>query len=283
MASSRLVGMVPRRSVLTLARHPRVVGLARPASRVAFPSVMAVRRSSGTPASLAPPRGVHHVEGFTKRHVGPQPEEVAEMLKAIGETDLDSFISKVVPDNIEIKKKIEVGDGVTETELLAYLKEMMGSNKLLRSHIGMGYYNTVVPTVILRNVLESPAWYTPYTPYQPEISQGRLESLLNFQTGVADLTGMETANASLLDEATAAAEAMSMAFAIGRQKRKSFWVTNAAHPQTVALLRTRAQGFGIKVELMSDEAMLKALEDKAASKDLAGVMLQYPDTTGSVR
>lgn len=237
--------------------------------------------SATTIAAASAGPGVSHVESFVKRHVGPTPSDIEEMLEVCGAKSMDEFINEVVPHNIKLKNPLQLGDGMTEVELLVYLKNMVSKNKMLRSHIGMGYYNTHLPHVILRNVLESPAWYTPYTPYQPEISQGRLESLLNFQTGVSELTGMEVSNASLLDEATAAAEAMSMSFAIGRQKKFMFWVSKTTNPQTIAVMRTRAKGFGITLELLTAEEMVARVASGDA-QGLAGALVQYPDTTGVV-
>eukprot|EP00878_Enallax_costatus_P002717 GHUV01002906.1.p1 GENE.GHUV01002906.1~~GHUV01002906.1.p1 ORF type:complete len:1040 (+),score=283.63 GHUV01002906.1:423-3122(+) len=166
-------------------------------------------------------------------------------------------------------------EGMNESEFLEYFKDMANKNQVFKSFIGMGYYNTHVPAVILRNVLENPGWYTQYTPYQAEIAQGRLESLLNFQTMVCDLTGMQISNASLLDEATAAAEAMTMCSAIARGKKPRFLVSSKCHPQTIAVCQTRAEGLGLKAEVVD--------EDKFEyGKDVCGVLVQYPDTTGSI-
>eukprot|EP00299_Pterocystis_sp_00344_P019434 c9643_g1_i1.p1 GENE.c9643_g1_i1~~c9643_g1_i1.p1 ORF type:complete len:1026 (-),score=253.97 c9643_g1_i1:80-2812(-) len=166
---------------------------------------------------------------------------------------------------------------MTEQQFLEYAKSVASQNKVLRSHIGMGYYNTVTPNVILRNILESPAWYTPYTPYQAEISQGRLQSLLNFQTGVCELTGMDVANASLLDEATAGAEAMNMCFNLSQKNKKTFLVSNRCHPQTISVVSTRASFIGVDVVVVDNEQMMT--HDLT---NVCGVMVQYPDTLGAV-
>ena len=173
-------------------------------------------------------------DDFVGRHVGPNQHEIQQMLRDIGESSLDSFIDKVVPPAIRTHRPLQIGTGKTESKLLTELRAIAAKNKVRRSLIGMGYNETITPSVILRNILENPGWYTQYTPYQSEISQGRLEALLNFQTMIIDLTGLEIANASLLDEATAAAEAMNMIYAIkGASKQGVFFVSQECHPQTL--------------------------------------------------
>ena len=161
---------------------------------------------------------------FVHRHIGPSPADVTQMLETVGVSSIDELIEQTIPNAIRQRVPLDLGPPLSETEVLQKLREMAASNKILTSLIGQGYYGTILPPVIQRNILENPAWYTPYTPYQPEISQGRLEALLNFQTMIADLTGLEIANASLLDEATAAAEAVAVARRVARSKATAFFV-----------------------------------------------------------
>src|SRR5882724_5451103 len=182
-------------------------------------------------------------ERFADRHIGPSPEDIQEMLGVVGFPVLDAMIDAAIPSQIRLKKPLSLPAARSEQELLAELKAIMSKNKVYRSYIGMGYYDCITPPVIQRNILENPGWYTQYTPYQSEISQGRLEALLNFQTMVADLTGLEVANASLLDEATAAAEAMTMSHGV-KPDRNVFFVSAACHPQTIDVIRTRATALG---------------------------------------
>ncbi|GAB4823399.1 hypothetical protein N2152v2_010445, partial [Parachlorella kessleri] len=215
---------------------------------------------------------------FEPRHNSLTPAEIDTMVKACGFASLDDMIAATVPKAIVRKDGMDLGvyhEGMTESQFLKMFREMAEQNKVAKSYIGMGYYNTHVPPVILRNLLENPGWYTQYTPYQAEISQGRLESLLNFQTMVCDLTGMQMANASLLDEATAAAEAMTMCSAVARGKKPRFLVSAKCHPQTIAVCRSRADGLGLTVEV-GDEASFEL------GKDVCGVLLQYPATDGSI-
>src|SRR5690554_3750079 len=184
---------------------------------------------------------------FQGRHIGPTQDEQARMLQAIGAPSLASLIHDIVPASILDETPLDVPGPFSESAALARVKNIAQRNEIFRNYIGQGYYGTHVPNVILRNILENPAWYTAYTPYQPEISQGRLEALLNFQTMVADLTGLDIANASLLDEATAAAEAMGMAQRISRAKVAAFFVDENCHPQTIAVMRTRALPLGIEI------------------------------------
>lgn len=210
-----------------------------------------------------------------RRHIGPSPHEMADMLKVIGYTTLDQLIDDTVPAAIRQDEPLDWGPAMTERDLLFHMRKVAAKNKLLTSLIGQGYYGTTTPPVILRNILENPAWYTAYTPYQPEISQGRLEALLNFQTMVSDLTGLEIANASLLDEATAAAEAMTMAKRGAKSKSDVFFVDENCHPQNIAVIRTRAKPLGIEV-IVGAPATLKADE-------VFGAIFQYPGTYGYVR
>ncbi len=208
------------------------------------------------------------------RHIGPSKTEIDDMCKAIGVKNLDELINQTVPHNIRQKEQLNFGKPKSERELLRYMKDVASKNKVMTTMIGQGYHDTTTPPAILRNVLENPAWYTAYTPYQPEISQGRLEALLNYQTMVCDLTGLEVANASLLDEATAAAEAMTMAERVSKSKQKSFFVDENCHPQNIAVMKTRAEPLGINI-IVGDPDTLKADEYYAA-------IFQYPGTFGNL-
>jgi glycine dehydrogenase len=214
---------------------------------------------------------------FAPRHNSAQPGEVQDMVKMVGFESVDALIDATVPTAIR-RDPMELGiynQGFTESGIIAKLKDLASKNKVLKSYIGMGYYDTHLPPVIQRNLLENPGWYTQYTPYQAEIAQGRLESLLNFQTVVSDLTGMELSNSSLLDEATAAAEAMTMCSALARGKKTTFLVSDKCFPQTIAVCQTRASGLGLTVKV-SDEASFEY------GDDVCGVMVQYPATDGRV-
>src|SRR2546429_1085826 len=186
------------------------------------------------------------IDSFARRHIGPSEEEVRSMLSELGYEDLDSLIDATVPKNIRSDRQLNLPAAKSETDALAELRTIANKNKLVRSFIGAGYYDCVTPPVIQRNILENPGWYTAYTPYQAEIAQGRLEALLNFQQMVMDLTALDIANASLLDEATAAAEAMSLCHA-AVPDRKVFFVADNCHPQTIAVIQTRAKPLGIEV------------------------------------
>jgi glycine dehydrogenase len=213
---------------------------------------------------------------FVRRHIGPSPRDVAAMLETVGAKSLDALMNETLPAPIRQKAPLDLGPALSETEALAHMKALASQNWLFTSLIGQGYAGTILPAVIQRNILENPAWYTAYTPYQPEISQGRLEALFNFQTMIADLTGLDVANASLLDEATAAAEAMTLAERTSQAKTKSFFVDSEAHPQTLAVLRTRAEPLGINLVVGDPLTDL-------ASVEVFGGLLQYPGTTGAVR
>ena len=213
---------------------------------------------------------------FARRHIGPAPRDVAAMLQTLGSTSLSALMAETLPASIRQQAPLDLGQPLSETEALAHMRELALRNQVFTSLIGQGYSGTILPAVIQRNILESPAWYTAYTPYQPEISQGRLEALFNFQTMIADLTGLDVANASLLDEATAAAEAMALAERAAQSKSKSFFVDADVHPQTLAVLRTRAEPLGWNL-IVGDP--LTALD----GADVFGGLLQYPDTSGAVR
>ena len=219
-------------------------------------------------------RELEHSTAFVDRHIGPNDAEIAQMLRTVGHDSLEALTDAIVPGSIKSPAPLALPESLTEVEALAKIRAIASKNKVLRSFIGQGYYGTHTPNVILRNILENPAWYTAYTPYQAEISQGRMEALINFQTLVADLTGMEIANASLLDEATAAAEAMTLAKRSAKSKSKLFFVHDAVHPQTLELLRTRAEPMGIELQVGTPA--------EAMTADVFGVLLQYPDTTGHI-
>ena len=209
-----------------------------------------------------------------RRHIGPSPAEMDEMLAAVGAASLDALIDETVPKAIRQSKPLSWAP-LAEHELLARLTEVGAKNRVMTSLIGQGYYGTVTPPAIQRNILENPAWYTAYTPYQPEIAQGRLEALLNYQTMVCDLTGLDVANASLLDEATAAAEAMAMAERVAKSKAKAFFVDRDCHPQTIAVIETRAEPIGIEVIVDGT--------DKLDAEKVFGAIFQYPGSYGHVR
>ncbi|MFG0326404.1 MAG: aminomethyl-transferring glycine dehydrogenase [Phycisphaerales bacterium JB037] len=213
---------------------------------------------------------------FEPRHTGPSDQELLDMLGAIGASSMDDLIRNTVPASILLTRDLDLPRAMGEHEALATLRTIASKNKVFRSCLGMGYAGTLTPTVILRNILENPGWYTQYTPYQAEISQGRLEALLNFQTMVSDLTGLPVSNASLLDEGTAAAEAMAMCHAID-DKRPAFFVSADCHPQTIAVVRTRGASMGVEIEVGDEFAA------DLASKKYAGVLVQYPTTDGRIR
>lgn len=209
-----------------------------------------------------------------RRHIGPTPAEMAEMLKVVGAPSLDALIDQTVPQSIRQTQPLD-WPALTEAGLLARMEQVAKKNKVMTSLIGQGYYGTVTPPAIQRNILENPAWYTAYTPYQPEIAQGRLEALLNYQTMVADLTGLPVANASLLDEATAAAEAMAMARRQAKSKADAFFVAHDLHPQTIAVIETRAAPLGIRI--------IKDSIDNLDPTQVFGAIFQYPGTYGHIR
>src|SRR4249920_1567233 len=213
---------------------------------------------------------------FVRRHIGPSPRDVAAMLESVGAKSLGELMGQTLPSSIRQKTPLDLGRALSETEALSHMRGLASQNEVFTSLIGQGYSGTILPAVIQRNILENPAWYTAYTPYQPEISQGRLEALFNFQTMICDLTGLDVANASLLDEATAAAEAMALAERVSQVKTKSFFVDAETHPQTLAVLRTRAEPLGWNLIVGDPFADL----DKA---DVFGALLQYPGTSGAVR
>ncbi|AYO23209.1 glycine dehydrogenase (aminomethyl-transferring) [Vibrio owensii] len=212
---------------------------------------------------------------FVARHNGPNKSDQQKMLEAINAFSLDSLIDETVPAQIRLEQPMSLAEAKSEADMLAAMREFADQNQVKRTFIGQGYYNTFTPNVILRNVMENPGWYTAYTPYQPEISQGRLEALLNYQQMVMDLTGMEIANASLLDEATAAAEAMTLCKRAGKSKSNVFFVADDVHPQTIEVVKTRAKFIGFEV--------LVGSLDSLPEQDVFGALVQYPGTTGEVR
>jgi glycine dehydrogenase len=218
---------------------------------------------------------LHPLDAFPPRHLGPTEANIKEMLGTLGLASLDALINATVPDPIRLRRSLDLPSHQGEQATLEELRKLAIQNKVFRSFIGMGYYDCITPAVILRNVLENPAWYTQYTPYQAEIAQGRLEALLNFQTVVSDLTGLPLANASLLDEATAAGEAMSMCRHIAGQDRNVFLVADDCHPQTIAVLQTRAKPLGITVHVGNP------MTDIQTKDKVFGVLVQYPNTDGA--
>ena len=214
-------------------------------------------------------------DSFSNRHIGPNESEIAQMLGVLGISSLDDLIDKTVPGTIRLKNHLKLPSALSESAALAKLKAIASKNQVYRSFIGMGYYNCITPPVILRNILENPGWYTAYTPYQAEIAQGRLEALLNFQTMVIELTGLEIANSSLLDEGTAAAEAMSMSYGVCKNKADAFFVDRGCHPQTIEVLKTRANPLGI-------ELIIEDFRNFDFSTPIFGALLQYPTTEGTI-
>ena len=212
---------------------------------------------------------------FVDRHLGPRAAEIQQMLATLGYGTMADLIDKTVPAAIRLQHPLKIGASRSEYELLAELKAIACENQTFRSFIGMGYTNCITPPVIQRNILENPGWYTQYTPYQPEIAQGRLEALLNFQTMVCDLTGLEISNASLLDEGTAAAEAMALSYGVAKHKTTTFWVSEACHPQTIAVVKTRALPLGIDI-LVGDHRTFDF------STPIFGALLQYPASDGAI-
>jgi glycine dehydrogenase len=228
-------------------------------------------------ASVQAPSALESADQFAPRHIGPTPAEVSEMLSTLGYDSLDALIDATVPERIRFRSKLSIPAARTEAETLALLRCIAARNKLFRSYIGMGFSDCVTPPVIQRNVIESPAWYTAYTPYQAEIAQGRLEALLNFQTMVGDLTGLPIANASLLDESTAAAEAMGLAHAIaGKAGKEVFLVADDCHPQTISVVQTRAAARGLTVHVLPYDKF-------EFGPQVFGALVQYPATDGAIR
>jgi glycine dehydrogenase len=221
------------------------------------------------------PKTNQKLGNFTQRHIGPNPDDIQQMLDTLGISNLDDLIDKTVPQAIRFQQELKLPPAQSEYAALAKLKQIADKNQVYRSFIGTGYYDCITPAVIQRNILENPGWYTAYTPYQPEIAQGRLEALLNFQTMIIDLTGLEIANASLLDEATAAAEAMSMSYGVCKNKSHNYFVSHECHPQTIDVLQTRAKPLGINI-IIGDHQTFDFTET------IFGAVLQYPATDGTI-
>src|SRR4051812_3111070 len=233
--------------------------LQHPYGMKARTSMTAHRKHSNEPAT-----------NFPRRHIGPSPRDIDAMLETVGAKSLAALMGETLPASIRQQQPLDLGAPLSETEALKHMTELAAQNQVFTSLIGQGYSGTILPPVIQRNILENPAWLTAYTPYQPEISQGRLEALFNFQTMICDLTGLDVANASLLDEGTAAAEAMALAERSSRVKTKVFFVDSHVHPQTIAVLRPRAEPLGWTL-IVGDPA--SDLDDA----DVFGGLLQYPD------
>jgi glycine dehydrogenase len=249
------------------------------ALRVFHHSVGAIKAvATSVEQALSVANRIEFVDGFSRRHIGPSEADIATMLAALGFESLDDLADATVPADIRLDHPLDIPPARGEHEFLQSLKIVAAKNKVFRSCLGMGYVGTVTPPVILRNILENPGWYTQYTPYQAEIAQGRLEALLNFQTMVADLTGLPLAGASLLDEATAAAEAMSMCASIANHQKMAFWASDDCHPQTLGLLQTRAAGLGIELRI----GPWDQIDFAAGNGGLCGVLLQYPSTDGRI-
>ena len=229
-------------------------------------------RSAATDAETAP--CLSHPDQFPRRHIGPSPDEAEQMLELLGYPSLEALTRKAAPSQIRLTRPLQLPPGRSEHEVLAALREIAAQNQVFRSYIGMGYYDCITPAVIQRNLLENPGWLTPYTPYQAEIAQGRLEALLNFQTMVIDLTGMDVANASLLDEATAAAEAMTLCHGL-KEGRNVFFVSAECHPQTIDVVKTRARALGIEV-------VVGAHQTFRFNEQVFGALIQYPNTFGEI-
>ena len=208
------------------------------------------------------------------RHIGPSKSEMRQMLDYIGLGDMDDLLDKTIPAHLRQQDALNFGQSHSERDALNYMHDVANKNEIYTSLIGMGYYGSMTPPSIIRNILENPAWYTAYTPYQPEISQGRLEALLNYQTMICDLTELDIANASLLDEATAAAEAMAMAKRTSKSKANAFFVDENCHPQNIAVMQTRAEPLGIEI-IIGDPAAMQC-------ETIFGAIFQYPGTYGDV-
>ncbi|KAI9222281.1 glycine cleavage system P-protein-domain-containing protein [Blastocladiella britannica] len=264
----------------TMLGAPMVLRRVATTATVSRPLMARLQSTAAAATSLArAPASVSPLDTFERRHNGPTTTgDVQHMLKTIGCLSFEDLVAKAVPQSITRTEPLALGDARTESELLEDLREIADKNALLKNYIGQGYYGTKVPAVIQRNILENPGWYTQYTPYQPEIAQGRLESLLNFQTMITDLTGMAIANASLLDEGTAAAEAMLASWSAVKRARGTYFVDSNVFEQTKAVLQTRAEGVGIKV-VVGDYA---SFDFESIKGDLIGVLVQYPAANGTI-
>ncbi|MFQ5993048.1 MAG: glycine dehydrogenase (aminomethyl-transferring), partial [Nitrospiraceae bacterium] len=232
-------------------------------------------------ATMKPSDLLSSTDSFVSRHIGPTDADIQEMLATLGVPSLDGLIEATIPGDIRVRAPMRLGSQQGEYETLLKLRALAQNNQVFKSFIGMGYHDCITPPVILRNIFENPGWYTQYTPYQAEIAQGRLEALLNFQTMVADLTALPLANASLLDEATAAAEAMAMCLSIARRssggEKRAFFVAEDCHPQTIAVLQTRAHPLGVTLHIGRPE------RGGFKGQGFFGILLQFPTTDGYVR
>ena len=214
---------------------------------------------------------------FIKRHIGPSKKDEKDMLGQLGYQNINELISQTVPEKILFKGELNIGEPNSEYEALRILKGLSRKNQIYSNFIGMGYYGTYTPNVIIRNILENPGWYTSYTPYQPEVAQGRLEMLLNFQQMIIDFTGMDIANASLLDEGTAAAEAMGLSHRLNKKDSDLVFISKDCHPQTIEVVKTRAEPLGLKVLIGDDEEL------NNIKSDIVCGILQYPGTLGDIK
>ena len=215
---------------------------------------------------------------FIRRHIGPSEDDIKEMLKMVGADSLDDLMKKTVPENILLKDELKIGDPTSEHESLKQLKKIGEKNKVYTNYIGMGYSNTYMPNVILRNIYCNPGWYTAYTPYQPEVAQGRLEMLLNYQQMILDFTGMDIANASLLDEATATAEAIGLSRRVDKNNLNKIFISSDCNPQTIDVIKTRTEVFNLQLIIGDQEKDLKNIKD-----DIICGVLSYPGTLGDIR
>ena len=210
---------------------------------------------------------------FIYRHIGPTEAEQEIMLKEVGYNSLENLMKNTVPEKILLKDELKIDEPLSENDALKKLKTISKQNKIFRNFIGIGYYNSFTPNVILRNILENPGWYTSYTPYQPEVAQGRLEMLLNFQQLIIDLTGMDIANASLLDEATAAAEAVGLSQRLDKNNSKKIFISSSCNPQTIDLIKTRTEPFGLELIIGNEKSDLQNI-----SENIVCGVLSYPNT-----
>ncbi len=214
---------------------------------------------------------------FIKRHIGPSDEDQSKMLQYVGYKTLEELMSNTVPEKILLKDDLKIDQPMSENDALKKLKSISKKNKIFKNFIGMGYYNSITPNVILRNILENPGWYTSYTPYQPEVAQGRLEMLLNFQQSIIDLTGMDIANASLLDEATATAEAVGLSQRLDKTNSKKIFISSNCNPQTIDLIKTRTNPFGLELIIGDEKKELTTINE-----DIICGVLSYPGTLGEI-
>ena len=214
---------------------------------------------------------------FIKRHIGPSEEDQSKMLQYVGYKSLEDLMSNTVPEKILLKDDLKIDQPMSENDALKKLKSISKKNKIFKNFIGMGYYNSITPNVILRNILENPGWYTSYTPYQPEVAQGRLEMLLNFQQSIIDLTGMDIANASLLDEATATAEAVGLSQRLDKTNSKKIFISSNCNPQTIDLIKTRTNPFGLELIIGDEKKELSKINE-----DIICGVLSYPGTLGEI-